>query len=207
MAKTKSKKQSKKQSKASKKEHQVEKEEKEEKVVEPTPKPEVEDVPTDNTSEATSEDSPVTYKDAESSDLVKEQLEALSDSLKGSVTGLRESLKNLKGLSSLVQKRIRFLERNQKKKRKQTDASGGFNKPIEVSKKLLKWLNKPEDTLISRVEVNRHMFDYIKSHGLEEEKDRRWIVPDDSLSKLLGVDDRFHYFRLQTYLKPLMKRA
>jgi DNA topoisomerase-1 len=44
------------------------------------------------------------------------------------------------------------------------------------------------ETELSRPEVTKKVWDYIKAHNLQDPKDKRTIVPDGPLSKVLGKD-------------------
>ena len=55
----------------------------------------------------------------------------------------------------------------------------------------------------SRVDVTRFICAYIKEHELQNPKDKRYILPDEKLTKLLNYDGvkPVRYCDLQTYLK------
>ena len=56
---------------------------------------------------------------------------------------------------------------------------------------------------MARTEVTKYLTKYIKEHNLQDEANRRKILPDNSLQKLLnvGTDDEVTYFNLQKYMK------
>tara|TARA_Y100000817_G_scaffold211862_2_gene166419 strand:+ start:6506 stop:7099 length:594 start_codon:yes stop_codon:yes gene_type:complete len=79
----------------------------------------------------------------------------------------------------------------------------GFAKPGPVSDELRKFLNLGKDELIARTEVTKAINAYCKEHKLQNESDKRKILPDTHLRKLLKMkkSDELTFFNLQTYLK------
>ena len=60
--------------------------------------------------------------------------------------------------------------------------------------------------LKSRVDVTKYICNYIKDNDLQNPSDRRQILADSKLSKLLKYDsktsDPLTYYKIQTYMKP-----
>lgn len=115
---------------------------------------------------------------------------------------------DLKRLHKSVQKHIK--ESGKKKNRKKMEdpnrpkrAPSGFAKPSLISNELCKFLNKPLGTEMARTEVTKFLTEYIKENQLQDQSNRRKIVPDKSLQKLLNVSskDEVTYFNLQKYMK------
>ena len=97
------------------------------------------------------------------------------------------------------------------KQKKRTARKGnqnsGFLKPVKISKEMAKFTGWKSSDLKSRVQVTKYICDYIKKHDLQNPEDRREIVPDAKLRKLLDFDPKksdqpLRYYSLQTYLKP-----
>lgn len=59
----------------------------------------------------------------------------------------------------------------------------GLNKPMNLSEDLADFIGKDR---ASRAEITKKLWDYIKKNDLQDEKDRRTIVPDDVLAPILG---------------------
>jgi chromatin remodeling complex protein RSC6 len=105
----------------------------------------------------------------------------------------------------------RHMKENSKKhkKRKNLDpnrpkrAPSGFAKPALISVELCNFLKKPEGTEMARTEVTKYLTQYIKEHKLQDEANRRKILPDKPLQQLLNVGqgDEVTYFNLQKYMK------
>jgi len=79
----------------------------------------------------------------------------------------------------------------------------GFAKPGQVSDELRKFLELGSDELIARTEVTKAINCYCKKHSLQDEADKRRIMPDSSLRKLLKLKkgQELTFFNLQTFLK------
>jgi len=65
-------------------------------------------------------------------------------------------------------------------KQKKTSA---FAKPVNVSEELAQIVGKGP---MARTEVTKNLWAYIKKNKLQDEKNKRNIVPDQRLSKILG---------------------
>jgi hypothetical protein len=79
----------------------------------------------------------------------------------------------------------------------------GFAKPTNLSAELLEFLSLPANTLLARMEVTRQINKYVKDNNLYDATDKRTIVPDDKLKKLLNISDgqKVTYFNLQGLIK------
>ena len=119
----------------------------------------------------------------------------------------REFKSRVTKLEKSISKEHRQLEKRVKGKKRRVvnpDAPpSGFAKPGNVSDELRKFLNLGKDELIARTEVTKAINAYCKKHNLQNEKDKRQILPDTHLRKLLKMkkSDELTFFNLQTYLK------
>ena len=79
----------------------------------------------------------------------------------------------------------------------------GFAKPGPVSVELGKFLGLKKDELISRTNVTKRINAYCRENKLQLESDKRKIIPDAPLKKLLKMKtgDELTFFNLQTYMK------
>lgn len=82
-------------------------------------------------------------------------------------------------------------------------APSGFAKPSTISTELCKFLGRPEGTQMARTSVTKEITKYIKDHNLQNPANKRHILPDKDLKKLLNVKntDEVTYFNLQKYMK------
>jgi chromatin remodeling complex protein RSC6 len=82
-------------------------------------------------------------------------------------------------------------------------APSGFAKPALISKELCSFLGVETGTEMARTEVTKHLTTYIKEHNLQDQANKRKILPDSKLQKLLNVtpSDEVTYFNLQKFMK------
>ena len=134
-------------------------------------------------------------------------------------TSLNSKLAEFKTLYASINTDLRALQKNiqrymkdsskRNRRNKTADpnkpkrAPSGFAKPALISNALCNFLGKPEGTEMARTEVTKHLTQYIKTNSLQDEENRRKIVPDAALKKLLNVkdSDEVTYFNLQKYMK------
>jgi chromatin remodeling complex protein RSC6 len=125
-----------------------------------------------------------------------------------------EFLTMARSFKSQVQKLEKQVHRDHKqmvkkmkgKRRRQTDPNAppsGFAKPGPVSEELSKFLSLTKGEEIARTEVTKAINAYCKKHDLQNQEDKRKIIPDAPLRKLLKLNksDSLTFFNLQTYLK------
>lgn len=128
---------------------------------------------------------------------------------------LRESSQKAKGVKFLrsLGKRVktlrgqsvRVMKQKQKTNRK-NNTNSGFLKPVQISKDMAKFTGWNHDDLKSRVDVTKYICNYIRENNLQNPEDRRQILADKKLAKLLDYDTSsdskpLTYYRIQTYMK------
>ena len=112
---------------------------------------------------------------------------------------LGKRVKTLRGHS------VRVMKQKQKTNRK-NNTNSGFLKPVQISKDMAKFTGWDHDELRSRVDVTKYICKYIRENDLQNPDDRRQILADKKLSKLLDYsadnDEKpLTYYRIQTYMK------
>lgn len=112
---------------------------------------------------------------------------------------LGKKIKSLRGHS------VRVMKQKQKTNRK-NNTNSGFLKPVIISKDMAKFTGWNPEELRSRVDVTKYICKYIRDNDLQNPDDRRQILADKKLAKLLeySVDDDekpLTYYRIQTYMK------
>jgi upstream activation factor subunit UAF30 len=71
--------------------------------------------------------------------------------------------------------------------------SAGFMKPVQPDEKLAAIIgNKP----VSRTEVTRKLWDYIRAHSLQDPVNKTFIKPDDLLKQVLEGRERVSMFEM-----------
>jgi chromatin remodeling complex protein RSC6 len=117
---------------------------------------------------------------------------------------LRSVAKKVKNLKHKVSKTMK----QKRAPRKSTNnANSGFLKPVGISKELAKFGGWNPTEEISRVSVTKSVCAYIKDNNLQNPVDRRQILPDAKLAKLLNYDAKkesvpLTYYKIQSHLKP-----
>jgi chromatin remodeling complex protein RSC6 len=170
--------------------------------------------------EPTPEPEPV-LESVQAQAVVSEQSSTLPvvNSLESQFLSINTKIANLRSLESEIQSDLRKLQKAtmkhikdlQKKNRKRkVDAAdkkkrapSGFAKPTVISDELCDFLGMTHGTEIARTDVTKQLTKYIKSNELQDEANRRRIIPDKKLSKLLNVGkgQEVTYFNLQKFMK------
>lgn len=117
-------------------------------------------------------------------------------------------LKEVISQVKVLQKEHVKLVKSSSKKTKKTSAGAqrtlsGFAKPSLLSDELCSFMGVTKGTSMARTEVTRMINEYIKKNNLQDSSDKRHIIPDEKLKKILnlGADDKLTYFNLQKYMK------
>ena len=137
---------------------------------------------------------------------IRGEIDAIRGSDKKKGTGVKFLRAVSKRVKQLVADGLRISKQKQKSNRK-SNTTSGFMKQVAVSKEMCKFANWDPAQQRSRVEVTKFICDYIKDHNLQNPEDRRQIVPDDKLSKLLNFDPKksdkpLTYYTLQRVIQP-----
>ena len=114
-----------------------------------------------------------------------------------SITALQTQIR---GLEKCVRKEMKTLKKEASKNRNKGNRKpSGFAKPSRVSDELCTFMNKDKGTEIARTEVTQFLIKYINEHSLQYAENKKVIIPDATLKKLLEVKDgeEVTYFNLQ----------
>lgn len=110
---------------------------------------------------------------------------------------LLTEIRRLKNISLKVMK---------KPKRRTENTQSGFMKPVRISKELASFAGWSVNDLRSRVEVTKFICNYVKQNNLQNPSDRRQILVDDKLGKLLNHSSSsstpLTYYLLQKKIQP-----
>ncbi len=129
--------------------------------------------------------------------------ENLLNSLVDKVNSLTAQLKEVQTLIKLVSKEYdkqqKIIDKVQKKRQNAKNSPSGFAKPNKISNELCDFIGVPYGTEKSRTDITRFINAYVKEHNLNKPDNRRFIIPDAKLKKILNVKDgeEINYFILQ----------
>lgn len=127
--------------------------------------------------------------------------------LLSTVSSVINELKTIQTEVKLVQKNYNKVVKDHNKivnKKKKTGRKpSGFAKPSQITNEMSDFLGLEKDVEIARNEVTSLINKYIVDNNLRNEADKRKILPDKKLSKLLNLkgDEELSYFNLQRYMK------
>ena len=82
----------------------------------------------------------------------------------------------------------------------------GFQKPIDITPELSVFMGTPVGQKVARTAVTKQITAYCKEHGLQNPEDKRILLPDKVLLKLLTYNPKkmtepLTFFNLQKYVK------
>lgn len=174
-------------------------------VTSPTPQPTP--TPDNNDVNANANDN---EQQAEQINDASSAMDAFNDYMKD-LNDLKEAIKEFqrkgKEIKRMMDKEIRSLKKNARRKRTRKPDSnfGGFRKPVMISDELSDFLGFEKGKTVVRTEVSKKMNEYIRDNKLQSDTDRRVIVPNNKLKKLLSSDYkegcRLDFFTMQKYIK------
>ena len=160
-----------------------------------------------------------TVETTETAETVETTEVTLLQQIESDFASLTERLGQFKTMYTSITSDLRKLQKNmakhvrensrKKNKRKTSSANktqrapSGFAKPALISDELCTFLGKSPGTEMARTEVTKYLTSYIKEHELQDQANKRKILPDAKLKKLLNVNssDEVTYFNLQKYMK------
>ena len=172
----------------------------------PAPEPEVVAPPAADTVSTTTVETTAT--EVSLLDQIESDFASLNDRLGQFKTMYASITSDLRKLQKNMARHVKENSRRNRRRKapagdKPKRAPSGFAKPALISPELCSFLGKPEGTEMARTEVTKHLTTYIKEHNLQDSENKRKIVPDAALKKLLNVDDssELTYFNLQKFMK------
>ena len=126
-------------------------------------------------------------------------LSNIIDKVNSLSASIKEIQTNLKVLSKEYDKQQKIIEKAQKKRQNAKNSPSGFAKPNKISDELCDFIGVPHGTEKSRTDITRLINAYVKEHNLNKPENKRFILPDDKLKKILNVgeSEEINYFILQ----------
>ncbi len=77
-----------------------------------------------------------------------------------------------------------------------------FMRPVQLSDELTEIVGRGP---MARTEVTKKLWDYIKKHKLQDQKNKRMINPDQKLAKVLGSSHPIDMFKMTSKLSKHLK--
>lgn len=177
-------------------------------VVEPVVEPEVAEPEVVEKVEVVSEPTPEPATQSEQSssslsDTVGTQLSGLLDTVSVLMSQLKTVQGDIKTLQKNYTKLLKEHDKTKNKSKRTNRKPSGFAKPSALTTDMTSFLGLDKDVEMPRNEVTKLINKYIVDNDLRDQSDKRKILPDKKLGKLLGWDgkEQVSYFNLQKYIK------
>lgn len=106
-------------------------------------------------------------------------------------------------------KNKKILKKEKARKDKARESPSGFAKPTKISDEMCDFMKIPHGSERSRTDVTRSINQYIKTNNLNNPTNKRYVIPDATLKKLLNLSDteQISFFHMQRYLSPHVKKV
>lgn len=117
--------------------------------------------------------------------------ETLNKILEDKSNAKTQKNKDLVNLLSGYERLIKKIKTNVKKvepKEKRSvvrDKPSGFNVPLQITEEIAAFAGWQSSEKKSRTDVTKALCDYVKNHGLQQPDNKRNIIPDERLTRLL----------------------
>jgi len=91
-----------------------------------------------------------------------------------------------------------------KEQAKEPKKNSAFMKPVQLSETLEELIGKGP---MARTEVTKKVWEYIKKHKLQDDKNKRNINPDAKLAKVLGSNQPIDMFKMTSKIAKHLKES
>jgi chromatin remodeling complex protein RSC6 len=116
-------------------------------------------------------------------------VQILADKIGNLVVIIKDIQASLKPVLKEHDKLRKIVERIQKKRDNARKSPSGFAKPNKISDELCDFIGVPHGTEKSRTDITRYINAYVKEHNLNKPTNRRIILPDEKLKKILKINN------------------
>lgn len=131
----------------------------------------------------------VVKDETDDKDVVEDVFKVLVDKISSLTTLNKEIQIALKQVSKDYDKLKKVVDKIQKKRENARKSPSGFAKPNKISDELCDFIGVPHGTEKSRTDITRFINSYVKEHNLNKPDNRRIILPDEKLKKILNVKE------------------
>ena len=134
------------------------------------------------------------------------EITKLQTDLKSALQLIKDLVVHVNAFDKKINREKKMVDKKMRGKVRRTGENktiSGFSKPGPISDELRTFLKLGKDDLIARTEVTKKITSYCKDNNLQNLDDKRIILPDKALQKLLRIkkSDELTYFNLQKYMK------
>jgi len=116
-------------------------------------------------------------------------VQILADKIGNLAVIIKDIQASLKPVLKDHDKLRKIVERIQKKRDNARKSPSGFAKPNKISDELCDFIGVPHGTEKSRTDITRYINAYVKEHNLNKPTNRRIILPDEKLKKILKINN------------------
>uniref|UniRef100_A0A6C0CGW9 DM2 domain-containing protein n=1 Tax=viral metagenome TaxID=1070528 RepID=A0A6C0CGW9_9ZZZZ len=116
-------------------------------------------------------------------------VQILADKIGNLAVIIKDIQASLKPVLKEHDKLRKIVERIQKKRDNARKSPSGFAKPNKISDELCDFIGVPHGTEKSRTDITRYINAYVKEHNLNKPTNRRIILPDEKLKKILKINN------------------
>lgn len=145
------------------------------------------------------ETTPAPVEDEKTPEATDNVFQSLVDKIQSLTALTKEIQVAFKLVSKDYDKLKKVVDKIQKKRENARKSPSGFAKPNKISDELCDFIGVPHGTEKSRTDITRYINTYVKEHNLNKPTNRRIILPDEKLKKILNVKegDEVTFFILQ----------
>ncbi len=118
---------------------------------------------------------------------LEQQFTALMESFKEFTKTVRDTMTTFQTELRSLATQTKKLRRRSRKRTRGNKTPNGFTKTVSVSSEILKFCGKSTGEQMSRNEVNQFIHSYIRDNNLQNPENKREIVPDSKLKKILDL--------------------
>lgn len=130
------------------------------------------------------------------------KFDIIRDKISEQKNSLDDINKDMKTFEKLIKKFVNKYIKKETKPKKPRKKSG-FALPVKISDELCEFMGLEKGSKIARPQVTQYLTSYIQNNDVINPENKKIIIPDEKLKKLLGDDIKdieLTYFNIQTYM-------
>ena len=130
------------------------------------------------------------------------KFDLIRDKISEQKNSLDDINKDIKTFEKLINKLVKNYIKKETKPKKPRKKSG-IALPVSISNELCEFMGIEQGSKLARTQVTQYLSSYIKDNNLINPENKKIIIPNEKLAKLLGEDINnieLTYFNIQTYM-------